>query len=88
MMVGEVKEGSELDGKSLHHLRASTTLMLPAQRDIRVLGSNYTNDAVHKWAQAKATVSLICTKKVYRGSGATLPVSLNLYTFMAWPHYQ
>jgi len=58
-MVSEVKEGSELDGTSLHHLCASKALMLPAHRDIQILVSNCSNDTVHKWAaQVKGPVSL------------------------------
>jgi len=82
-MDGDVQEGSEHDRTSSHHLHASNTLTLPAHLD-----SNYSNDAVHKWAQVKGTVSVIRTIKAYRGSGVIPTVGLNLDTFTAQPHHQ
>jgi hypothetical protein len=39
VMVGKVKDGSELDVTNLHFLLASKTLMSPAHRNIRILGT-------------------------------------------------
>lgn len=39
VMVGKVKDGSEFEVTSLHHLLASKTLMSPAHRNIRILGT-------------------------------------------------